>query len=239
MWEKFWHKILGGIATSFFKIVAKLGQPQSSLKFLLNLDNKLYEAESQAAVRYGNGQHPKHRLINYHQFFIENIEEGQRVLDVGCGKGFVVKSIAGNFNNVKITGIDKNEDCIIFAKQNVEADHISFIYGDVLKELPDTEFDIIILSNILEHLPERVLFLKKIIEKYRPKKLLIRVPCFERDWRVPLKKELGVEYRLDRTHHIEHKKADLFNELERSGLSILKEEIRWGEIWCVASSKIN
>ena len=34
---------------------------------------------------HGQGEHPKHKLTRYHDFFIEHIADGAHVLDVGCG----------------------------------------------------------------------------------------------------------------------------------------------------------
>ncbi|MCD6317896.1 methyltransferase [Candidatus Aerophobetes bacterium] len=38
--------------------------------------------------------HPKHRLMNYHKFFIDNINEKDKILDVGCGNGFLTYELA-------------------------------------------------------------------------------------------------------------------------------------------------
>jgi hypothetical protein len=76
-------------------------------------------------------------------------------------------------------------------------------------------------------------FLKKIVQQVGPRRLIIRVPLFERDWRVPLKKELGIDYRLDSTHCIEYTQEDFFTELQLSGLQATHTEFRWGEIWGV------
>jgi len=59
------------------------------------------------------------------------------------------------------------------------------------------------------------------------------VPLFERDWRVPLKKELGIDYRLDSTHCIEYTQEEYFEELHQAGLKTTNTEFRWGEIWSV------
>jgi len=61
--------------------------------------------------------------------------------------------------------------------------------------------------------------------------MLIRVPLFERDWRVPLKRELGVEWRLDSTHMTEYTLESFAEEIAGAGLSIIHQEVRWGEIW--------
>ena len=50
-------------------------------------------------------------------------------------------------------------------------------------------------------------------------------------WRVPLKEELGIDYRLDPTHRIEYTVEGFAEEIETAGLKIAYQEIRWGEIW--------
>jgi hypothetical protein len=68
-------------------------------------------------------------------------------------------------------------------------------------------------------------------ESVHPERILIRVPLFERDWRVPLKKELGVEWRLDDTHETEYTLESFASEMQEAGLAVKHLEVRWGEIW--------
>jgi hypothetical protein len=96
---------------------------------------------------------------------------------------------------------------------------------------PEGPFDVVVLSNILEHLPERVHFLKEVLESASVSRMLIRVPLFERDWRVPLKQELGVEWRLDPSHETEYTPESFTEEMGAAGLRIAHQEVRWGEIW--------
>jgi hypothetical protein len=69
--------------------------------------------------------------------------------------------------------------------------------------------------------------------------MLIRVPLFERDWRVPLKKELGVEWRLDPTHETEYTIESWAQEIEEAGLKVTHQEIRWSEIWAEAVKDVS
>ena len=48
--------------------------------------------------------HPKHRLMNYHQFFLDHIRPTDRVLDIGCGNGALAYDLAGK--TAHVTGID-------------------------------------------------------------------------------------------------------------------------------------
>ena len=65
-----------------------------SLKFLFKLDTMLYHLQGQTAIIYDGGIHPKHRLMNYHDFFIKRITPSDRVLDIGCGNGAVAYDVA-------------------------------------------------------------------------------------------------------------------------------------------------
>ena len=87
-----------------------------------------------------------------------------------------------------------------------------------------------------EHLTreDRVALLRKWREWYTPARLLIRVPAFDREWRVPWKEELGVEWRLDVTHRTEYTRPQLEEELGEAGLRGVEWTARWGEYWVVA-----
>ena len=211
--------------------------PSDALKFLFEIDNRLYGLEGQLSINYGNGLHTKHKHMKYHDFFIENIKSGSRVLDIGCGNGALSADIADKVDHVYVYGIDISEANIQAAKSIYKRNNIKYICGDALNSLPDEEFGVIVLSNVLEHIEKRILFLKSLNEKYKPNSFLIRVPCFERDWRVPLKKEIGMDYRLDKTHYIEYRYIEFKDEIKRAGLIITSSLINWGEIWAVVENK--
>jgi len=44
-------------------------------------------------------------------------------------------------------------------------------------------------------------------------------------------KELGLDYRLDKTHYIEYTYDTFLEEIESAGLKILSYSIQFGEIW--------
>ena len=83
--------------------------------------------------------HPKHRIMNYHKFFIDNIDENDVVLDIGCGNGALSYDIAKKAK--KVVGIDLNEKNISFAKERYSKENIEYIWGDALKDLPDEKFE--------------------------------------------------------------------------------------------------
>ncbi len=219
------------------KTKAETLSPQDALKLYFGVENKLYLQEGNAAIRYGNGIHTKHRHINYHKFFQDNIESGQSILDIGSNNGELTSDIAKKANPGKVIGIEIQEEKYKNAINTYHADNLQFIHGDATKDLPDQHFDIITFSNVLEHIEDRPGILKIMVAKYKPKKFIIRVPLFERDWRVPLKKEIGIDYRLDDTHFIEYTQEIFKEEMEAAGLNIKSLDIRWGEIWAVVTPK--
>ena len=93
--------------------------------------------------------------------------------------------------------------------------------------------DVVILSNVLEHIENRILFLSHIKKCSDPKKILIRVPLFERDWQMPLRKELKINYFSDEDHKIEHTVDEFINELSSANVKIENLTTKWGEIWAV------
>lgn len=208
--------------------------PAEALRFLFDLESRLYPLEGGYSVAYDGGVHTKHRHTRYHDFFVRQLRAGERVLDISCGNGFLAYDMAAK-GGAMVTGIDLNPDNIVVARARHTHPNVRFACGDALEALPEERFDTVVLSNVLEHLPGRAAFLRRIREQLRPGRFLLRVPLFERDWRVPLKKELGVEWRLDPTHETEYTREQFLCELARAGLFVEHEETRWSEIWCVAS----
>ena len=111
---------------------------------------------NERALIYGGGEHPKHILMKYHNYFISNIPNGSNVLDLGCGYGAVARSIAINVREVNVTGIENNKERFNQARLNNNLENLDFIYGDVLEITNNTKCDVIVMSNILEHIDERV-----------------------------------------------------------------------------------
>jgi SAM-dependent methyltransferase len=220
----------------FRKMIGKI-DPKEALKFLFEFENKLYLLEGATSIKYGGGIHTKHKHIKYHDFFVKNLNSNEKVLDIGCGNGYLSYDMVTKVQGVKVVGIELNDRNIEFARKHYKHDNLNFLKGDALSnDIPEDKYDVITLSNVLEHIKKRVEFLKNLKRRFSPKRFIIRVPAFERDWRVPLKKELGLDYRLDATHFIEYTQEKFLEEMNRAGLEATSLERKWGEIWSVAKS---
>jgi SAM-dependent methyltransferase len=212
-------------------VVVTVVPPATLLRWLCRLDNALYRAISLAAIRYDGGLHPKHRLTGYHDFFVAHVEPGERVLDVGCGVGALAADLV-RVKDVLVTGVDLDGSAVAEARRRHRDPRLTFLEADA-RSVPAGRFDVVILSNVLEHLDARVDFLRAVVAQAEPRRLLVRVPLFERDWRVPLKQELGVDFRLDPTHRLEYSLERLETEVAEAGLAVQERQVRWGEIWAV------
>lgn len=199
------------------------------LKLALRLHTFLYKVISVLSIKSEGGTHPKHRLMQYHRFFADNIQATDRVLDIGCGNGELAFDISKKA--AQVTGIDIDPAKIAVATKLYVGPNIKYSVADATKDLGSETFDVIVLSNVLEHIEHRVEFLQSI--RSVAKKFLIRVPMFDRDW-IPLyKKELGLEWRLDLTHYTEFTKERFYTEVEAAGYTIEYFSVQFGEIWAV------
>jgi len=227
---------IGRIAVLIVSTAIKGATPKEALKTLLNMDNYIYGVTGHIAVRYGDGNHVKHRLTGYVEYFVElAISVGGPYLDIGCAQGAISGELA-NRTTQKVVGIDQNGEAIDEAKKRFKQSNLEFIEADATTMEVSEEFNTIILSNVLEHIDKRVEFLLRLKRIYNPRHWLVRIPNYERDWRVPLKKELNIAYFSDPTHCIEHTPSQFEEEVIGAGLTIKEVEYRWGEIWAVLNS---
>jgi len=212
---------------------------QGNLRRLLLIKDYLELIINEQALSFGKGTHPKHHLINYKNYFIDRIDDGDTVLDVGCSYGTVSRAIANTFHNSKVIGIDNNQDHINKALSFINPPNLEFIFADATKLSLTAQVDVVIISNILEHIDKRISFLKSLIKSISFKRILIRVPLFERDWQMPLRKDIRINYFSDNDHKIEHTLEQFKDEINKSGLCIKEIQTLWGEIWAVAVIKGN
>jgi SAM-dependent methyltransferase len=225
-------KTLARFVFFFINAFTRERPPKDSLVFLLELERYLFSLAGTESRRYGQGIHTKHKHTRYHNFFTQRIRPGIKVLDIGCGSGFLSFDMAEA--GARVVAMDMEMENIIAGQKQFSHPNLTFIHGNALECLPDGSFDVITLSNVLEHIKDRISFIRKIQELYQPARWIIRVPAYDRDWRVPLMDEIGVDSRLDGTHYIEYSQESFIEELAQAGLTPISLEIRWGEIWCEA-----
>ncbi|OQX15352.1 MAG: hypothetical protein BWK76_13280 [Desulfobulbaceae bacterium A2] len=213
-------------------LLEKERDTEASLRWLFEAHRFIEEGIDQQAVAWGRGVHIKHELMTgIHTFFYDRIPLGSSVLDVGCGVGVVAHAIAAQVQNVRVVGMDLNADHIRFARERFTLTNLRFLEGDVTRDLPHEVFDTIVLSSVLEHIVNRVALLLTLVAKYRPARILIRVPTCERHYHVLMKRRLGLFPYVDADHKTEYSLATFFEEMAAASLTVATVETRWGDIW--------
>lgn len=192
--------------------------------------NFSYAVISSLAVRKEKGIHPKHQILKYHDFFLDNVSSHDKIIDIGCGSGLVSFILSKKVK--KITGMDINNHKIKKAKQIYKKRNLNYIYGDATVYKFKEKFDKIVLSNVLEHIEKRIFFLRKLHRLSSV--ILLRVPMIDRDWLPIYLKKRGYDYRLDKTHFTEFTVNKLKKELNSAGWGFKNFNIKFGEIWGVA-----
>ena len=232
-WRLLPFKLREFLFTSLLIIESRGTNSKAGLKRIFKIKDKLEWIINERAIIYGNGIHPKHKVTSYHKFFVDRVTDGEIVLDVGCGNGTVAIDIASQRPKSFVIGVDiniKNIEAANKLKFKNSLENIKFIFGDINSQ-KEINCDVVVLSNILEHINERKNFLASIILKTSAKKFLIRVPLFERDWQIAFRKDIGSYYFSDQDHKIEHSLEEFQYEISLSKLKIIEIFTIWGEIW--------
>lgn len=118
----------------------------------------------------------------------EIVPEGAKVLDVGCGTGFLTILLAEMGHTVK--GVDLSEGMQADAKRKVKEkgleDRVSFAIGDAEKlDEPDSEYDVVINRHLLWTLPHPDVAISDWLRVLKPGGKVIVI---DGDWKVWAKK---------------------------------------------------
>lgn len=112
----------------------------------------------------------KTKMENNYELFHELLPKEGRILDIGCGYGFMDYILAWTAPGRNITGIDYDEDKIATAAYCFKkAEQLQFIHGDI-SDTPFEEYDAFILSDVLHYLPaeEQETLLQQCIARLAP-----------------------------------------------------------------------
>ena len=117
----------------------------------------------------------KTRMEGNYRLFHELLPQEGRILDIGCGYGFMDYMLAWTSPGRTITGIDYDEEKIATAAHCYQKPgQLQFIHGDI-SATPFEKYDAFILSDVLHYLPagEQETLLQQCIERLLPGGVII------------------------------------------------------------------
>lgn len=109
------------------------------------------------------GQEPLHKkIIDPLIFDYLGNYRNLKILEVGCGNGYLLQKLAGRAHMV--FGLDKSKKLLSIAQHNTNKfNNITLNYGDVSKVLPyaDSSFDVVIANMVLQYVPKLETFARE------------------------------------------------------------------------------
>ncbi|MEK7559254.1 MAG: class I SAM-dependent methyltransferase [Patescibacteria group bacterium] len=123
-------------------------------------------------------QNPLQKLLinNFYNHLVSAVKDLQleTVLDVGCGEGFTLNRLSEEGIGKKLEGVDFQEKAIEIGKK-LHPD-LTLKQGDIYKlEYKNNSFDLVMATEVLEHLKDPLKGLKELIRVSR-KYILLSVP---------------------------------------------------------------
>lgn len=85
-----------------------------------------------------------------------SLSKGERVLDIGCGPGFLCEKIAAIVGNRgAVVGIDVSPDLIDLCRRRCSSTWLSYAVGDATRiRQPDATFDVAVCMQVAEYVPD-------------------------------------------------------------------------------------
>ncbi|MBN2072576.1 MAG: methyltransferase domain-containing protein [Actinobacteria bacterium] len=148
-----------------------------------------------------------------------NLENKDRILDVGCGTGNAVMMLAEKAGHSKIYGIDISPKMIETASKKTGNGRISFLVADS-RSIPfgDSYFDLVLSSNSFHHYPNPLVALKEIHRVLKPGgEFLLADAC--RDIYFPIRIQNTYRRIFEKGHINYYTTSEIKKMLEETGFS--------------------
>ena len=118
---------------------------------------------------------------------------GLRVLDIGCGAGLLCEPLSRL--GAQVIGVDPSASNIAAAKLHADKSHLAIDYRcTTVEEIdPCERFDIVLAMEVVEHVTDVGVFLKRCASMLKPNGLMV-VSTLNRNWKSFALAIVGAEY---------------------------------------------
>lgn len=116
---------------------------------------------------------------------LASIKKGDVILDLGCGPGTLAITLAQNFSQTKIYGVDLSEKTLSLARKVVFSlglnDVITLERGDI-EDLPfsDNFFDVVLSQAVINLIPRKKLAFEEISRVTKPNGRIVISDCIKK-----------------------------------------------------------
>lgn len=164
-----------------------------------------------------NGPSARHRIRLITKLIKKHNLHG-KILDVGCGEGTLLESFNSKIN--ELYGMDIST-IALNKVSSVAKDNITFLTGDISKKdsLPSIKFDVLICSEVLEHIENDAIAIENLNELLNPSGHLIIT--------LPYKKKYWTKHDEHAGHFRRYEWDEIINKLNKNRFSIV-EMFSWG-----------
>jgi ubiquinone/menaquinone biosynthesis C-methylase UbiE len=139
----------------------------------------------------GRWQPVAHDIISHYQ-----LKPGQRVLDIGCAKGFLVKDLRAACPGLEVFGLDISR----YALMHCETETIGYLHHGTALDLPfpDNSFDLAISINVVHNFDRPgVLTALREMQRVSPRANFVQVDSY----RTPEERALFEQWVLTALYH--------------------------------------
>ena len=162
-------------------------QFESSYITLREKEHRLYKDDEVAQLPHVSPEHPlsKEWKIREHSLrqligLMANYPNGKKLLDLGCGNGWLARRLAEL--GMEVLGLDKNETELRQASRLFRENNLSFVCGDVFHaSLDGFQFDTILLASCIQYFPDIAALVSRLLNlvKYSGNILIIDSPLYQ------------------------------------------------------------
>ena len=168
IWSRTVAILLNGIASAENRV--SQGIPKVSWSFLLPdrmaASDKYADSDPYTIGQNIGSAFQKRRIeltVELARQALSSVQGIPRVLDLGCGQGYITQELHQRLKSAEITGLDCSVSAIEFAHDHFCG--IDFAVGDAYEPPYSMEhFDLVICNSLWEHIPDPLHLLSKIRE---------------------------------------------------------------------------